>query len=287
MNNNEKNRDKTGIGNVFVGMIFCMSAIVFALALVLISDHQNWNKKAREFQKLVKAVEDDNSKLTELNKTLHDQITQLKAAYPPVIAKLQEQTNTLLAKNETLTKTFRASETNLQKQIEDLSSNSWTINEKRSIIQRLAQDTQDAQRLRGIYLHFLAQRVTEKNVQTSAIKDLEESNKELVNNYADAKIVLGKFGLQADPSLYPRQPRFAVNGLIDRISKENTLQIQITIGASDGIEPGHYLDAYRGNSYVGRVVVLSTEPNRAVCQILPQYRQATFLVGDVVTSKIL
>ena len=287
MNNREKNRDKTGIGNVFVGMIFCLCTIIFGLGLVLLSDHQDWSKKARDYQKITKAVEEDNTKLQDSNKSLNEQLEQLKAAYPPVIVKLQEQTNALFAKNETLHKSFDISENALQKQVEDISSNSWTIDEKRTIIQRLSQDTLDAQKLRAIYLHFLAQRVVEKNVQASVIKDLEESNQMLVNNYADAKAVLGKFGLNSDPSTYPRQPRYVVSGLIDRIHKDNTLHIQITIGANDGLEPGHFLEVYRGNSYIGRVVVLATEPNRAICKILTQYRQGTFLVGDTVTSKIL
>ena len=60
----------------------------------------------------------------------------------------------------------------------------------------------------------------------------------------------------------------------------------ISIGADDGLKKGHTLEVYRNNSYLGRVVVRDTMPDRAVVQIVPEFSKGKIRVGDRVATKL-
>ena len=66
--------------------------------------------------------------------------------------------------------------------------------------------------------------------------------------------------------------------------------MEVSIGEDDGLLPGHYLEVYRiGNgvsTYLGRVEVVRTAPDKAVCKILPDYRKGAMKTGDRVASKL-
>jgi len=65
---------------------------------------------------------------------------------------------------------------------------------------------------------------------------------------------------------------------------------EISIGSDMGLQKGHKLDVYRvaptGNKYVGKIEVLKTSPDRAVCKIIPSFQQSEVQKGDRVASKI-
>ena len=69
--------------------------------------------------------------------------------------------------------------------------------------------------------------------------------------------------------------------------------IVITIGNDDGLVKGHELDAFRSGidgrkpQYLGRVRVLSTTQNTAVCEIIDAAKNGIIEVGDNVTTKLL
>ena len=117
---------------------------------------------------------------------------------------------------------------------------------------------------------------------------LETVSQELVKQYNNAKTVLGQFGLKPIPELYTGVPPFQVTGRVTEVRE--TGLVEITIGEDSGLQKGHQLDVYTKSEdgrdiYRGVVEVLLTEPNRAACKILPEYRKGTVQVNDVVTSE--
>ena len=57
-----------------------------------------------------------------------------------------------------------------------------------------------------------------------------------------------------------------------------------------GIRKGHQLEIYRiaggQNTYVGRVEVVQTSPDKSVCKVDPKFQNGNVMVGDRVASKI-
>ncbi|MBN2296538.1 MAG: hypothetical protein JXM70_29185, partial [Pirellulales bacterium] len=66
--------------------------------------------------------------------------------------------------------------------------------------------------------------------------------------------------------------------------------IEINIGSDDGIKKGSTVEIYRIGSgserYLGRAEIVKTQPDKAVCKIIPEYRKGAILRGDRVTSKL-
>ena len=63
--------------------------------------------------------------------------------------------------------------------------------------------------------------------------------------------------------------------------------IEVSIGSDDGLRKGHTLEVFRNQSYLGRVVVKSLQPDRAVCEIIPEYRKGIIKRGDRVATRII
>ena len=65
--------------------------------------------------------------------------------------------------------------------------------------------------------------------------------------------------------------------------------VEISLGEDDGLREGHDLEVYRirggRHSYVGRVKVVSVQPDRAVCKVDPNFRQSNIERQDRVKTK--
>ena len=66
--------------------------------------------------------------------------------------------------------------------------------------------------------------------------------------------------------------------------------VEITIGEDDGLLKGHSLQVYRiaggVSTYLGRITVVRTSPDKSVCKVDPNYRKGTIQRGDRVASKL-
>jgi len=66
--------------------------------------------------------------------------------------------------------------------------------------------------------------------------------------------------------------------------------VEISIGSDQGLLKGHRLEVYRTSggqsTYVGRIEVVSTAPDKAVCKIDPKFQNSNMMKWDRVASKI-
>ena len=98
--------------------------------------------------------------------------------------------------------------------------------------------------------------------------------------------VLRKFGLDKNKDYSNVPPK--VDGIITatagRRPGRNLDRLR------QGLIKGHQLEVYRigggQSTYVGRIEVVRTEPDRAVCKIDPKFQNSNMMVGDRVASKI-
>ena len=58
-----------------------------------------------------------------------------------------------------------------------------------------------------------------------------------------------------------------VDGIVVEVGRKDL--IEISIGSDDGLRKGHRLEVFRNNAYLGRIVVVETEPDQAVGRVLP------------------
>jgi len=92
--------------------------------------------------------------------------------------------------------------------------------------------------------------------------------------------VLDAHGLRPDTLVTHIPPK--VEGIVKDVEKDF---VEISIGADDGLKVGHALDVYRGNQYLGRIVIKKTQPDEAVGQIIKELQRGQIKRNDRVTTK--
>lgn len=278
------------VGKIFVGIIAALSVVLFSLSLVILAKHPDWQAKAKEHKQTSNALANDAKELQSIQEAFTDELKANKTEFANVYTALQTDAKrgeqAVSIQNDTLLQKFQNNEIEMQKTVEVINVANATIGQSREMAYTLRNDLTDAQGLRAAYLRDLARTVGQKHQQASVLESLEHKNASDIDTLDRMKTVLVKHNLESDPSFYPPAPARPVKGLIETMQKDDGRLLMVSIGADDGLKSGHLLEVYRDSTYLGRVRILTTEPNRAVCQVLPEYRRGTFRIGDMVTSKL-
>jgi chromosome segregation ATPase len=113
-------------------------------------------------------------------------------------------------------------------------------------------------------------------------KELQERNQQAVLQIAQMKMVMDAHGLKPDTLVAHIPPK--VEAVVLEVSDKDL--IEISIGSDDGIKIGHALEVFRDNTYLGRIIIKKTAPDRAVGQIQKDLQRGQIKRGDRVTTKL-
>ncbi len=111
---------------------------------------------------------------------------------------------------------------------------------------------------------------------------LEERRDQLATQVALMTKVFDAHGLTIHDDVDAKEP--PVDGYVTSVGAKDF--IEISIGKDDGLRPGHQLDVFRGSTYLGRVIVRETAPNRAVAEIMKDLRRGQIRKDDLVTTRL-
>ena len=109
---------------------------------------------------------------------------------------------------------------------------------------------------------------------------------QLAADLAAAKECLRYNSLDYKTDYKAKQPPH-VDGVILAVPQPNL--VEINIGADNGLRKGHKLEVVRmngGTTYVGRIEVTQTTPDRAVCRVIPDMLRSPMQRGDRVFDKL-
>ena len=62
--------------------------------------------------------------------------------------------------------------------------------------------------------------------------------------------------------------------------------VELSLGSDDGMRINHYVDLYRGNTYLGRAVITNTVGNRSVAKVLKEGLKAAVKQDDSFTTRL-
>jgi regulator of replication initiation timing len=298
------------LGKIFIVLIFVMSLVFSTMVVAVYSTHTNWREvvmrpadqvgpgkelglryQLENERQLVKQLQERMELLTK-------QLNAEKLAYQQAVAKLETENARLADELDQLKRTHAqlveennralASLAALQEETASLRAEvvggviggQKVLGLREEI--RLVQKDRDSQFQRVVEL------TDELNQTRQQLDTLKEQSTRLAQELANAQSVLRKFGLKPVPELYADTPP-EVEGVI--LATTAGGHVEISIGSDDGLEKGQKLEVYRiapdQAMYLGRIEVLETAPDRAVCRIIPEYRKGEMQRGDRVASKIL
>jgi hypothetical protein len=126
-------------------------------------------------------------------------------------------------------------------------------------------------------------KLTDDLNQAMSARDQEkEKNTQAVLQIAQMKQVMDAHNLKSDSLVSHIPPK--VEGVVLEVSDKDL--IEISIGKDDGLKEGHSLEVFRGNTYIGRIVIRRTAPDRAVGQIIKELQRGQIKRGDRVSTKL-
>jgi hypothetical protein len=281
----------TLVGKIFTVLIFVMSIIFMTASVMVFATHKNWKlyadnaapaagqklglkQELEQRTQLLKEAEDNNNRLQ--NK-LNEELAARKAVLAALQARLTQSETVLVAKEAELSRllvdhsTIVTENQTRQVRLTQLEDENKRIREELRVVQR------------DLDQKFLVVvDLTDKLNQAESLRQLlDERNREAAFQMAQMKMVLDANGLTADSLVSHIPPK--VEGVVLAVSDRDLLEI--SIGADDGLKVGHSLDVYRGNTFLGRIVIRRTAPDRAVGQLIKELQRGQIKGGDRVTTK--
>lgn len=271
------------LGKIFTMLIMFMSIMFMVLAMTTYVTHRNWKTVAQELKTAYDAQKSTNLNLTTENQRLKTNLASEQAARVSVVATLQSKLATLLtslqsregelqAKNAALTEatqTAKLAEDRLKALTEEVAKLRTEV--------RLAMEDRDNQ-------YLISQKRLDDLSQSEATKRALQERADSINKQlVKLKEVATKLGFTEDTPVKDITPD--VDGQVLKVA-ENGKLVELSIGHDEGLREGHMLVVYRGSSYVGKVKVRETAPDRAVGEVLEKFSSGPIKVNDNVTAKL-
>ena len=271
------------VGKIFVFLIMLMSVCFSMLAVGVYMTQTNWRERVL-LTKEEQAKPGNASKPIGLKWQLADAIKkgdELKAQKEEV----EKQYKTQLALKQQRVIALEGEKTVLAAQHQEaLKSRSdlLVIHEGKLVEVQAAQEKLNALRKQVEELkdevkvartkidEQFAQVVTQTEVNNqllSQVRAAKERNEQLTTRLATAVAVLDRHDLKVDEPANATVPP-PIDGVVTGVRVvDRDIYVQLSIGSDDGIMIGHPLELFRGSTYLGKVNVIRTEPDKSVGRV--------------------
>ncbi|MDR3109372.1 MAG: hypothetical protein LBU65_06760 [Planctomycetaceae bacterium] len=272
------------IGKIFITLIFLLAVMFMSFSLVLYATHANWKV---ENDKVKKELTDTNDKLRKLETSR----AEMTAAYEKEIERrakeilaLEEKVKESETEREKLTEEKTKLVAEQQKNIAAVELAHTSLQASRDELEGLRKDNRDLHADWDKLFHKLVEQTDEAHDLSVKLANLRSVSEQLAKDYRDACEVLKIHGQVPKPELYSGIPPKGIEGIVTEVRPDGWLEI--SIGEDAGIMKGHKLDVYRQangqSAYIGKIEVHRTEPDKAACRILPEFRKGTIQREDTV-----
>jgi multidrug efflux pump subunit AcrA (membrane-fusion protein) len=273
------------LGKIFVVFIVLTSFGLMLLSMVVYATHKNWKDEANTVRDNLSKAETENGQLQSRYQNLESRLTaELEAAQQEVRkleserVALQDQ-NTAIQKDLDQLKQDRRQATAMVASTQE--SNVGLMKEVTNMRQEMRATQQARDQAFATTLTATSELHEKQNQLTSAV----ERMKQLLQQMGKHASLLKRNGI--DPNIDPDTLTPHVRGVVNATHRSAGSQlIEISIGADDGLRPGHTVEVFRGDRYLGRAEILKTEPDRAVARILRRFQKGQIQEGDDVATKL-
>jgi hypothetical protein len=272
---------KNVLGKIFVFAIFVMSLMLMSFAVAIYSSHIDWQKKAKESKDTLDKLNTEKASLEQEITRLTGNVATSEAARDQVIAKFQQA---LIEKDKEL-KTLKDGRDQqleeMQKKIFDLSKVEDELTQARTQLAKLQAETNDKQQKVVEQIDRAAEIAAQLHEKESFLEIANERKAQLEKQVSQARLLLKQNGLSLD--ILPKDRVPTINGVVMAVADDS---IEVSLGFDDGLQTGHQIEVYRNDEYLGRAIVKSVKPDRAVAVLVREYSRGIVQRGDKVTTRL-
>jgi len=276
----------TLVGKIFTVLIFVMSIVFMSFSVMVFATHKNWKEYVtnpttglqKQLDLAKQAKSDADAQIASLKENLRNEQAARAAAIGVLTARnvrLESDLSAKQAELETTSTNLTTVSATAQQAQSRLSSLEDEVSKLRGDLRKTEED------LEGQVLSVV--KLTDDLNQAVTLRDQEkEKNTQAVLQIAQMKMVMDAHNLSSDALVSHIPPK--VEGVVLEVSDKDL--VEISIGKDDGLKEGHSLEVYRGNSYIGRITIRRTAPDRAVGQIIKELQRGQIKRGDRVSTKL-
>jgi hypothetical protein len=283
------------VGKIFTVLILVMSVFFAAMAVSVYAVHKNWKKAVTnpnplpgEQLGLKEQLDQQKTRREELEDqklNLEEELAEQESARIDAVKRLENE-KTRLADELNRFKTEHNALVKAEREaVAAMKGIQETLAKLRGDLDTANNQVDEARQDRDAHFKEVVRLTDALHQSVNELKRLRQRQIDLANDLAKAMEVLRKFGLVPDPGVYTGTPP-DVDGVVLAVPRPDL--VEISIGADDGLMKGHVLQVYRltgsGPTYVGRIEVVKTDPDRAACKVDPKWQQSHVQRGDRVTA---
>ena len=277
------------VGKILTGLIALFSIVFMTLVLAVYATHKNWREEVLGPNGLSKLLADAQASNKALNEELTKRIKDLEAekvAKKDALAKLENELSVLKEEYATRKKNQDDLEKAARESVAAMNATQTNATDYRKSLDGLRAEIAAAQKERDDHFNRVVKLTEDLNQAENDKEQLRKRNVDLAKDVARADELLRKLGYDKSRNYSDVPPE--VDGVI--LATPGEKLVEISIGSDQGLLQGHRLEVYRvsggQSTYVGRIEVVKTAPDRAVCKIDPKFQNSNVMVGDRVASKI-
>jgi len=272
---------KNVLGKIFVFGVFVMSLMLMSFAVAIYSSHVNWQEVAKKKQEDLDKAKAEETSLNQEITRLTANVATSEAARDQVIAKFQQA---LIEKDKEL-KTLKDARddklTEMQKKIADLATVEADLTRAREEVTKLQAEVREKQQKVDSQVTRAAEIAGQLHEKESFLEIANERKAQLEKQVAQARLLLKQTGLSLDSLPKDRVP--TMNGVVMAVADD---AIEVSLGFDDGLQTGHQIEVYRNDEYLGRAIVKSVKPDRAIAVLVREYSRGIVQRGDKVTTRL-
>jgi uncharacterized protein YlxW (UPF0749 family) len=282
------------VGKILTVLIFVMSLVFMSFAIMVYATHRNWKNiverpsqglkpgeqvglkfQIDDLRKSIDQLKEEREKLDLEVKHERDAREKALAALQTKYNALDQTAKALTTEKEELVKANAVANAAVKAASDSLNA-AVAENEKIRAEIRTAQKERDAINTQIIKL---TDQYNDARLQFATQK---ERNLQLASQVQRMKGVLDRHGLDEFERPDKLPPPLA--GEILAVNTDNL--VEVSLGHDDGLRKGHTLEASRQSTYLGKLEVVSTKPDRAVAKVLASFKRGPIRKGDHVATRI-
>jgi hypothetical protein len=273
------------LGKIFVVFIVLVSFGLMLLSMIVYATHKNWHEEATAVKGRLDQARSENEQLQSRYQSLDSQLKSELEAARQEVRKLETERVTLLNENTTFQKDLDQLNQERREATEMVAETQTNNSGLMKEVAGLRQEIRDTQQARDEAFAITLNSTSELHKQQGNLVSTLERQRQLVKQVSHQTEILRRKGIDPNDSLDAIAPH--VRGIVNATRRVSGNQfIEISIGADDGLKPGHTLEVFRGERYLGRAEIMRTEPDRAVARIIRRFQKGQIQEGDNVATKL-
>ena len=272
-------------GKILTGLICIVALFLMCVSIMVYATHKNWKADADALETQLDQATATNDQLQSERRSLESRLKAEIEAAQQEVRKLESERVALMTQNSTIQSVLDQLRQKERANTAAVASTQANNEKLTAEVEILREQIREHQQSRDEAFATMIKATDQLHQAQGELTSVHERNRQLVSDLGAKTSLLNENGI--DPNTDPEAIVPRVRGEVFATRRSAGIQlIEVTIGADDGLKPGHTVEVYRGDRYLGRAEILTTEPDRAVGRVLRRFQQGQIQEGDHVATKL-